>query len=365
MRIRKHQVSDLVAQDYRFYGDIILDGEIFTQANIVHRQDFRSQQLFNTPNNWAILIPVAGEDFIIIDDNDWSVDFTGTGINMLTRMGGRVDGLALTTAFYKNYLIWAFFDADYNFLGIGLTRKPKLQISAISSGGNQGTTGVFTVTDGFQFVNGARCIVRNTNGASPLYEYNWGTISSVSDTSISVDLDNATYYGTNITSATGAEILQMEKFQPYVVTNVGQTLYAPNYVLLGETTVKDDNSAMIGAYRADDPFRGNDDLVNGVLSVNGGFGAMVSFARYLPLWASQVSCLIFTDSATTAGQIQFFKGFTSSPQVSLKRNASISPEANTGYISLSSNIAQYIQITGDGNTNVVPVGFYVPGGMRL
>jgi hypothetical protein len=175
---------------------------------------------------------ISDEALAYKTNETWTLDLSNTGINLSTFAGGRVDTLAQEAD--RQYLAWAFLDSNFEWAGIGITRKPYSAFSAVSSG-SKGSTGTFTVTNGYQFTIGARVYVHNDKGTTNLIESNYGTIASIaSSTSITITLDNDASYGVNITAATGGYILQHNEFRPYIVASGSQTLYSNYYCLIGE-----------------------------------------------------------------------------------------------------------------------------------
>jgi hypothetical protein len=261
-----------------------------------------------------------------------TIDLSTTGL------GGLVDGIAQENG--RDYLLWAFANnANTSFKGFAATRKP---FSAFTAGtGNKGTTTDFTVTDAYQFTAGARVVVRNEDGTAPQYEWNWGTVNSiVNDTTLKVDLDNNSNYGSDITGTTNGEIAQWDKFRPWVVSSSDQQRYLDNYRLVGEVQT-DGSGNIIKAYRADDPWR----TIPAFRLVDfSGVGSAVStelsMGRVLPLWAknAHIYCRIDDGSGGFAAnwvrdvhdnqRARAFKGgvdriATSEAEVSLRKYARV------------------------------------------
>ena len=227
---------------------------------------------------------ISEEIYEVSFADTWTMNANSTGISLSAFTGGRVDNMALASVDGQYYLIWAFMDSDFNFAGFGLTKKPYSAFT-IAGAVAKGANGVFTVTNGYQFTIGARICVRNQNGTAPMYEWNWGTITAVANTTITATMDNVTAYGTaiNATAANG-EILQWDKFRPYIVTTTSQTLYKPYYLLCGEAYVQGSTLAII--YSRLEPTRVlSPNVVQVHSAVAAVVGATIDAGRYIPLWA--------------------------------------------------------------------------------
>jgi hypothetical protein len=163
--------------------------------------------------------PVQGTRYLQIGDG-WTIDIQDSGINTSTRVGGRIDGVAL--AAQTDYLIWALTDT-YNsdgvvFAGFGITTAPRVTGSSLSSGtGAAGTTATYSVTagHGWRFTIGATAILRKGTASGSVY--NQGAITAVTADSVTVSLD--ANYAANVNNnatvnGSGIEIFQVDRFEP-------------------------------------------------------------------------------------------------------------------------------------------------------
>ena len=218
--------------------------------------------------------------------SNWTLSKAVTTINLDTNVGGIVDGIAAEAA--RDYLFWGFLDDAFNFAGIGLTRKPYSVYTAGTAA--KGASASFTVTNAFQYTNGARVVIRNADGTAPLFEYNWGTITDIpNNTTLTITTDNSPNYGTALTGTTSGVIKQWNKFRPWVVTSSGQTLYQPYYSLLGELTLSFASNINI-YFKANDEWRPVNNAADGNQVVNQRTPsalAFISAARYIPLWSHE------------------------------------------------------------------------------
>lgn len=256
------------------------------EALIFHLKDFSTNTLTISPqsNNNGENDIVIYCDGVIYDSNNGillndTISFGVTGI------GGIVDGITFTAANARTFLLWFFAnDANNGVEGFGFTHKPYSTYTDPASSSKGALTTFTGLTSAYQFTEGARVAIRNTVGTSPLYEWNWGAIESiVSNTSIQVQMDNNSSYGTNLTAATGGEILQWDKFRPWVVASTGQTLYKKSYRLLGEI-FSNTSGNIDAAHRVDDPFRPTTGDM--VVETTGTVGSTtLSAGRYIPIWA--------------------------------------------------------------------------------
>lgn len=216
----------------------------------------------------------------------WTMDLTTSTINLTTKIGGIIDGLARANS---NYIIYAFLDEDFNFAGIGLGQQALSSFTVIGGGiATRGTTATFTVSTAYRFVVGARVVVRNTFGTNQQdYQFNWGTVNTIiSDTSISIDMDLNSEYGVDITSVAGGEIKQWDKYRPYVVTTTTQTLYKPYYTVLGEVFAGGQDKVW-QLYKKTDTIRITNEIAFSLIAATA--SVIIQFARILPLWALGIS----------------------------------------------------------------------------
>ncbi len=234
-----------------------------------------------------------------------TMDVNTTGEN------GLVDGIAKESGQW--YLIWAFTnESNTGTPTFGMTRKPISAFTGISSG-TKGLTATLTgMADAFQFVIGARVVVRNDVAPAPLFQYNWGTVASiVSDTSITVDLDSNTNYGTNLTAATNGIIKQWNKFRPNVITTTAATLFENNYRLLGELSTLS-TTGIRKIYKVTDTHRLLESQSR-IVDVATTFpNALVTSARYVPLWADRLIMRVEGINTAVTGKRGFVQGSTGS-----------------------------------------------------
>ena len=223
------------------------------------------------------------------------LDLTSTGLN------GIVDGITFTAANSRDFLIWAFENnANNGFTGFALTHKPYSTYTGPAAAAKGATVSFTGLTNAYQFTVGSRVAIRNTVGTAPLYEWNWGTVNSiVSSTSINVTMDNNAAYGVALTAATGGNILQWDKFRPWVVTSTSQTLYTENYRLIGELTT-DASGNIRTAYRVDSPWRPEvfSQIYTNTTATLSGTLATISAARYIPLWSKKIDALLVIRNST-------------------------------------------------------------------
>jgi hypothetical protein len=296
------------------------------------------------------------------------LDLTATGLN------GIVDGITFTAANSRDFLVWAFANnANNGFEGFAVTHKPYSAYTGPASASKGASVSFTGLTNAYQFTVGARVVVRNTVGTAPQYEWNWGTITAiVSSTSITVSMDNVSAYGVALTAATGGEILQWDKFRPWVVTSSAQTLYRNNYRLIGEL---DTNSSgdILGAYRVDDPYRPQrfwQVYSDTNVTITGGTGTAQSLGRYIPLWSKSADILL-RGKATVINIVYHVYHKTLNTQGS---GVQARTQVADVFIHQQSNIAidtyatVYCGVDSTTNNNtdfkVFTYGYYVPGGMR-
>src|SRR3990172_394318 len=253
--------------------------------------------LYNTGVSLQRHIFEVGEKAFNLNLNEiWTVDLTTTTINMGTKTGGLLDGIALGNNLL--YLIWGFLDEAFNFAGFGCTRKPYSAFTAVSSG-SKGSLATYTITNAFQFTIGSRVVVRNQTGTTPQFQWNWGTVNSIiSNTSIKIDMDNNANYGVNILGVVSGEIIQWDSFRPYIVTTTTQTYYQPYYTLLGECYTDATTGNVNHCWRADDPERPviPAGTAQAIVDTNTTVtSALFDCGRYIPLWADKAGFRAFTD----------------------------------------------------------------------
>jgi hypothetical protein len=295
-----------------------------------------------------------------IFDTTLSLDLTLTGL------GGLIDGITFVAANARDFLIWAIAsDVNTEFLGFALTHKPYSTYTAPATA-NKGSSYAFTVTNGFQFTAGARVAVRNTNGTAPLYQWNWGTITSVnSNTSITILMDNNANYGSNLTAVTGGEIVQWDQFRPWVV-GATQDLYSDNYRLIGELCT--DTSGNIAVVtRVDDTFRSiPDTLIYNSTALTA--GTTFAIGRVIPLWTKSVdaSVLLQESTATTAGTPFSVRNPINQSGLKFQSqvNNAIYRASGRVYLGSDSQIAVRANSANITDFRTWVHGYYVPGGMR-
>ncbi len=299
---------------------------------------------------------INGRNYFIdkTDSTADTVDLSTTGL------GGLVDGITLTSN--RDCLIWGFANnANTEFEGFAATHKPYSTFTGVSSG-TRGATATYTgLTNAFQFTIGARVAVRNTVGTGPLHEWNWGTVTSIDSSSqIKVAMDASFTGNTNITGATGGEILQWDKFRPWVVGASSHSLFRNNYRLLGELHL-DGSSNVRTIYKVDSPWRqviGTmvDTTSAGVTTVT------LSAGRYIPLWSKRASAQFLINSNSTNGFTQV-DGFGARGRVTaFVINTSIIEYDN---ITLGSKAEFTASYRGSTQCRIIILDYYVPGGMRI
>jgi hypothetical protein len=350
--------------------------------------DFKTSELSKYPRQVLnyYLENIAGDQFDVVgapsrnlgteDIAIWINGITHEGIAettldlSTTGLSGRVDGMTFTAGDEREFLIWSFAnEANTEFIGFGLSHKPYSTFSAITVGGGKGTDTTITVPGtgnkiAYQFTVGARVVLRNTVGTSPLYEWNWGTIKTInSSTSITITMDNDTY-GTALTGATGGEIKQWDRFRPWVVTTSDQTLYYDNYRLLGE--LQSTSSGNVGfLWKVDDPWRQVDGDIQFYNSTAAQTGATIYIGRIIPIWSKfgNIIVIVRTNTAGRLFEVETVNGFAQlygqtqvggiiirqAGMVGLGRNASVFVTGNHADITVWQN-----RIT----------SYFVPGGMR-
>lgn len=260
------------------------------EALIFHLKDFDQDTLTISPqsNKYGDNDIVIALNGIIYSSNE-NIQSPDNVSLLSTGIGGIVDGITFTAANARAFLLWFFAnETNTEVLGFGLTHKPYSTFTgpAGPSTALKGALVTFTgLTSAYQFTIGARVCVRNTNGTSPLYEWNWGTVKDIpSSTSLQIQMDNDSNYGTDITAPTGGEILQWDKFRPWVVSSSGQELYSDKYRLIGDCYT-DTNGYFLACHRVDDPFRPTSaDMVNQTSGTVG--STTLSAGRWIPLWAN-------------------------------------------------------------------------------
>lgn len=258
-----------------------------------------------------------GSDIQITSLTDpWTLDLATSTINLTTRLGGLIDGLALTAN--MPYMIWAFFEqGNLNsiFQGFGLTRYPACAYTT-HSGGTKGSSTLFTLAGtnenrGFRFVVGGRCLVRE--GILPTSPYNQGTITARAINSITLLLDNKAEYGTNLTAATAGTFQQFKPQSPlmpdtgllYPATGLITTQFSYRYMGMIQT----DNSSDVGTQRhIGDPYRFIMTPDPTFYSFTGGGTdtGQRTLARYLPLGPYSAAILQAVERGAGAGQVTVF-----------------------------------------------------------
>jgi hypothetical protein len=316
------------------------------------------------------IFELGDEAYIQRITDDWEIDLDTSTINLTTFTGGLIDGLTLEAD--RWYLFWAFMDSNFEFAGLGVSRKP---FSTFTSGStaSKGATFAFTVPGsgnnrGFQFTIGARVVVRNQNAGvipAPQYEWNHGEVTAVTNTSVTVALDNNTNYGVDITTtAANGEILQWDSFRPYVVTGSTQTLYETYYCLLGEMELNS-SSNILRNYKVSEPFRyftnTSPSIYNSTSTVT---NSIVHSGRYTPLWLQSIGLITLYSNTVASNALSIntnnrFYALTRTQVANVQNSSSISllPTAFYGRfdITTSANTSQCILTLN---------GYEVPGGMR-
>jgi hypothetical protein len=283
-----------------------------------------------------------------------------------TGLSGIVDGITLVAANARDFLIWGFGNnANAGFDGFGFTHKPYSAYTGPATA-TVGTSVAFTgLTNAYQFVIGARVVVRNTNGTAPLYQWNWGTVTAInSSTSIQVTMDNEVY-STTLTAATGGEIKQWNKFRPYVVASSSQTLFRDHYRLLGET-ITNTAGNFISAYKQDDPWRPIDPTNAGAI-YNGNTpiaATTLYFARDVPIWSTLVDVLV-TGNSNAVGQVFQVQKVNGWEQVQIQTVVASQTHRTNGLVSVDGNLSINISANfAHTNFSIFVINYYVPGGMR-
>lgn len=311
------------------------------------------------------LFEIGDESRHIRIEDEWTINLSTTSINLTTNTGGHLDGLSYVNG--AEYLVWAFLDDDYNWAGIGATKKPSSSFSAIAGGSaNKGMTKNFTVSDAYQFTIGSRVAVRNDVGTAPFYEWNWATVNSiVSGTVISLAMDNNSAYGTNITGTTNGYIKQWNKFRPYVVSGGAQNLYKNRYSLVGELYTDGTSGDIIIYYRADEEWRA---LPEAIINYQVGVGVNTySGGRDLPLWTNAISGFLHSENGA-AGDIMFIGSAASINQIPMDKNKGTSSDNDSGTMIPTEHAITMLDIFSDATATVTcsfkAVGYAVRGGMR-
>jgi hypothetical protein len=303
-------------------------------------------------------------------NNPYTIDLSTTGIDDTNKIGGIVDGITLVAADARDFLIWAFANNQNNgFEGFAVTHKPYSAYTGPATA-TVGTTVTFTgLTNAYQFTEGARVAVRNTVGTAPQYQWNWGTITAInSNTSIDVLMDNTGVYSVTLTAATGGEILQWDKFRPWVVSASDQTLYKNNYRLIGELTT-DASGNISTSHRVDDPWRPypfGQIYANTTATLNGTL-ATISAGRRIPLWSKKIDVLLIIRNSTT-NIIYEVRCLTSNGRSGIQ-SSSLNGWTNRHNATMSVDAYATVDAwIGNTTTNlefsIFIDGYYVPGGMR-
>lgn len=338
--------------------------------NNASRGQFRILELLfdNISGSTFDIIPQF-DDYIRININklnfftslNFPIDLSNTGI------GGIVDGITFTAANARDFLIWGLANgANNEFSGFAVTHKP---YSAFSTGtGNKGASSrSFTVTDAYQFTIGARVCVRNTNGTAPAYEWNWATITSITNsTTIVLTMDNEAY-GTNITSATSGEILQWNMFRPYVVSASGQALYTPNYRLCGELHT-DASGNVLRIYKSDECLRDFPVGSNAVCysSTTVVSGADLYLGRWIPIWATFAAFQSEARATSASLRVALTNNRSSySLLYNQTQIANISVRDTSGLISLDQYAHLQVYSNIDLTNGILVLNYYTPNGMRV
>lgn len=345
-----------------------LDARDANNLNLTGKK-FRIRAVDDGAGGTILAFPMPGLGSVVEIDSEWTMDVSATGIDMATFIGGRVDGIAEEAN--RDYLYWGFVDDNNVFAGFGITRKPYSTFTSAGTG-NKGTSFVITVTNPYQFTLGARVVVRNNRGTGPQYEWNWGTITAITTTQLTVLLDNNDY-GTNLTTTGGGDggvVAQWDKFRPWVVTSTGQTIFGRgdspfHYSLLGEVYT-DQNTV---PYRVDEPHR--------IVSLNrfpveaqtvSSAGIVSAFlGRILPLWANDVDLRLIFGSGNLASFIDIFSPIPD--QFRFRPQPSSAPqEAMVTAFVLHKNCRLPYEISFTGGVSntayIITFGYWVHGGMR-
>jgi hypothetical protein len=323
-----------------------------------------------------VVFEMGNESRLLTITDEWTMDFTTTTVNLSTQTGGIID--TLTKEARRGYLFWAFLDEDFNFAGIGMTRKPFSTFSAISGGSAvKGATGkIFTTVNAYQFTEGSQVCVRNRVGTAPVYQWNWGVLQTInSSTSVTIDMNNSADYGLDITGTTSGEILQWDKFRPWVVTSSDQTLYKPYYSLMGETYLSE-STLLRRVYKRDAEYRAlplpthEPSLVYPVHFSSGGPVSTTSapLGRKAPLWAEHMRFRM-SISGVSAGNliICFSEGFGGADSANAVLRLQVDNKSNDVEVDhwpLYRNAVTYWTTTNTGGKVLQLQGWYVHGGMR-
>jgi hypothetical protein len=309
-------------------------------------------------------VPFAGLGAFVEIDNDWTIDLATSTIDLATFTGGRIDGIAIEND--RDYLIWAFLDDNLQFAGIGATRKPYSAFTSAGAGA-KGASFVVTVTNGFQFTIGARVVLRNNRGTSPVFEWNWGTITAQTNTTLTVLLDNNTY-GVAFTTTGGGDggvVQQWDTFRPWVVTTTEQTLYANHYSLLGECST--DSTVILVSNRVDDPHRclsQNSFPINRTTSTGGIVDAFLG--RLIPLWADDADLRLIIQSTVITSFLDIYNTCGSVYRLRIQATG-VANEAMAMSWELyrDARLRLEASLVGAGELAIIGTyGYWVHGGMR-
>lgn len=258
------------------------------------------------------VIPVNGrihevENALISDSiapaRSWVVSPHAVNINLAQQIGGVIDGTVLAAD--QRYLVWALFDdSNTTFLGFCLTAKPWITGGTVSSGGALGSYLALTGYAGTllnqcqRFTPGQTVLVFNdATGSAPNYVWNTGRVSSiVSNTAITIALDNNSVNGSSTISGSAVQVRAWDKFRCFNNSSSTDTdeRYYHNARLIGEFQVRTSN---IGPFRS--LFQPVSHLgfntqlyAGGATSTVLGTGASVTLhmLRNVPPWATLVGC---------------------------------------------------------------------------
>jgi len=244
----------------------------------------------------------------------WTIDLSTTGINLLTQVGGAVDGITIAAS--EDYLVWGFYNPSLGtggFEGLGFTRRPHETTTALS-GGTVGSSTTFTVAAGrgFTFPVGCRIIARE--GTALGSDYNQGIVTAHTSTTVVATLDAAYGLGAenNATIANPVELLQIDKFQPRITASDslypgGGVEYA--YCYLGH--IQSDASSNVRMFRKRGelyrfPTVDGYNLSNFTAST--GASQQASCRRILPSHCLVMQGAIFAQNPALAGQAQAAAG---------------------------------------------------------
>ena len=300
-----------------------------------------------------ILITISGVTFDF-GSAQIAIDLASFGI------GGILNDKAWISG--RDYIAYAIAnDSNTAVLGVGAIALPYSLITLISGGGTapKGSTRDFTVTEGFQFTIDARVVIANSFGVAPLYEWNWGTIVSVSNTIITVVMDSGSY-GTSITKTTGLFVKQWNKYKPWQYTSVAQTLVSPNYTLLGEISFNG-SSKIEYCYHRLNEFR---EAKQGIFDSSAKLliPTLIYFARNCPLWSEMISFFMWVKAGGVIGSTMEMYTQAITHQIYLTANAS-NNTISTGYFPVYNNVAIKLQKLTDMTGQLTQLGYYVRGGM--